>query len=77
MKIAKPLTCFVSIVLGVYAAVWIAGFAQFLYIEKVNSFDELVLYFNWSLALTAAVLCSLFCWTALKLLKGLQKRRGS
>ena len=73
MKIAKTLTCLASIILGLSAAIWIARSAQFLYIEKVNSFDELVLYFNWSLALTAAGMCTLFCWASLKLLKRIKK----
>jgi uncharacterized membrane protein YeaQ/YmgE (transglycosylase-associated protein family) len=72
--IAKTIVCIVSILLGIYGAWWASSLAHAIYIEKVSSFDDLsTIMLMWFL-ITAAILCPILCWGALRVLMRMNRK---
>lgn len=75
--LVKALVCIVATAIGLYGAWLVGSLARYIYIERVNSFDELSeVIFAWFMV-AAVVLCPLLCWSFLKLLKRIQVRRST
>jgi hypothetical protein len=72
--IAKALVCLVATLLGFYGAWWASSLAHAIYIERVSSFDDLTTIMLMWFSVTAAILCPLFCWSALRFLKRLKRK---
>lgn len=74
--IIKTSICLIAILLGLYVAWWASSLANAIYLEKVDSFDDLSEIMLAWFVIAATVFCPIFCWTALRILKRVKRERG-
>jgi len=67
--IAKILVCLAATLLGLYGARWVSTLARVIVLEMGNGYDELTMIMRAWFIVTAAVLCPILCWGALRVLK--------
>ncbi len=72
--IAKTLACLVATLLGLYGAWWASSLAHAIYLEKVNSFDDLTSIMVTWFVVTSAILCPILCGCALRALKHMNRK---